>query len=132
MLTGGMNALFSLRLCCHWPVKLRSQGVPLASEPGTCMLMLNAHQFPPGVAMESQTLWCSIGWGTPAASFQVMVLNNGLYGVEASISEAGHAYNNISVWRYAEIPKALECRGCGCGKASSLSTTIQVLPTSRS
>ena len=37
----------------------------------------------------------------------VIVLNNGLYGVEALISETGHENNNISVWRYADIPKTL-------------------------
>ena len=50
----------------------------------------------------------------------VIVLNNGLYGVEALISESGHAYNNIPVWRYADIPKTLGCEGWWCGKASSL------------
>ena len=30
-----MNALFSLRLLCHWLVKRRSQGVPLVSDTGT-------------------------------------------------------------------------------------------------
>lgn len=128
----------------------------LVSDTGTCLLTLNALRLPPGVAMESQTLWGSIGWGTPAAlgcaladsdrrvvlvtgdgghqltaqeigvmgftgvSPVVIVLNNGLYGVEALISESGHAYNNIPVWRYADIPKTLGCEGWWCGKASSL------------
>ena len=38
----------------------------LVSDTGTCLLKLNALRLPPGVAMESQTLWSSIGWGTPA------------------------------------------------------------------
>ena len=55
----------------------------------------------------------------------VMVLNNGLYGVEALISEAGHAYNNIPVWCYVDIPKTLGCQGWWCGKASSLAELDQ-------
>ena len=57
----------------------------------------------------------------------VKVLNNGLYGVDALISEAGHAYNNIPVWRYADIVKTLVCRGWWCGKASSLAELDQAL-----
>ena len=34
----------------------------------------------------------------------VIVLNNGLYGVEALISETGHAYNVLPPWRYGSIP----------------------------
>ena len=133
----------------------------LVSDTGTCLLKLNALRLPPGVAMESQTLWSSIGWGTPATlgcalaeqdrrvvlvtgdgghqltaqeigvmgftgiSPVVIVLNNGLYGVEALISEVGHAYNNIPVWRYADIPKTLGCQGWWCGKASSLAELDQ-------
>lgn len=128
----------------------------LVSDTGTCLLKLNAMRLPAGVSMESQTLWASIGWGTPAAlgcaladddrrvvlvtgdgghqltaqeigvmgftgvSPVVIVLNNGLYGVEALISEVGHAYNNIPNWRYAELPKALGCEGWWCEKASTL------------
>ena len=128
----------------------------LVSDTGTCLLKLNAMRLPAGVSMESQTLWASIGWGTPAAagcaladddrrvvlvtgdgghqltaqeigvmgftgvSPVVIVLNNGLYGVEALISEVGHAYNNIPNWRYAELPKALGCEGWWCGKAATL------------
>lgn len=74
-------------------------------------------------------------------SSQVMVLNNGLYGVEALISEAGHADNTIPVWHYADIPKTLGCQGWSCGKAFSLAELDQALaaindhsglPTSRS
>ncbi|MEB3308278.1 MAG: thiamine pyrophosphate-binding protein, partial [Cyanobacteriota bacterium] len=128
----------------------------LVSDTGTCLLQLNAMRLPGGVAMESQTLWSSIGWGTPAAlgcaladpdrrvvlvtgdgahqltvqeigvmGFTkvrpvVIVLNNGLYGVEALISETGHAYNDLPPWRYAEIPAALGCSGWWCGRASTV------------
>ena len=135
----------------------------LVSDTGTCLLQLNAMRLPAGVAMESQTLWGSIGWGTPAAlgcaladpdrrvvlvsgdgahqltvqeigvmGFTevrpvVIVLNNGLYGVEALISETGHAYNNLPPWRYAEIPAALGCRGWWCGRASTVAELEQAL-----
>lgn len=58
--------------------------------------------------------------GFTGVSPVVIVLNNGLYGVEALISEVGHAYNNIPNWRYAELPKALGCEGWWCGKAATL------------
>ena len=113
--------------------------------------------------MESQTLWSSIGWGTPAAlgcalaeperrvvlvtgdgahqltvqeigvmSFTganpvVIVLNNGLYGVEALISETGHAYNDLPPWRYADLPAALGCEGWWCGRAGTVSELAQAL-----
>ncbi len=135
----------------------------LVSDTGTCLLKLNAIRLPSGVAMESQTLWSSIGWGTPAAlgcalaeperrvvlvtgdgahqltvqeigvmGFTqikpvVIVLNNGLYGVEALISETGHAYNELPPWRYANIPTALGCQGWWCGKAATVAELEQSL-----
>ena len=135
----------------------------LVSDTGTCLLQLNAMRLPGGVAMESQTLWSSIGWGTPASlgcalaeperrvvlvsgdgahqltvqeigvmGFMgvkpvVIVLNNGLYGVEALISETGHAYNDLPPWRYAEIPAALGCSGWWCGRAATVTELEQSL-----
>tara|TARA_B100002052_G_C15591994_1_gene467065 strand:- start:9 stop:644 length:636 start_codon:yes stop_codon:yes gene_type:complete len=128
----------------------------LVSDTGTCLLKLNAMRLPGGVAMESQTLWGSIGWGTPAAlgcaladperrvvlvtgdgahqltaqEIGVMgfvgiqpvliVLNNGLYGVEALISESGHAYNNLPAWNYADLPEAMGCQGWWSGRVSTV------------
>jgi len=133
----------------------------LVSDTGTCLLQLNAMRLPADVAMESQTLWSSIGWGTPAAlgcaladqgrrvvlvtgdgahqltvqeigvmgftgvTPVVIVLNNGLYGVEALISETGHAYNDLPPWRYAEMPAALGCKGWWCGRASTVAELEQ-------
>jgi len=127
----------------------------LVSDTGTCLLKLNAIRLPDGVAMESQTLWGSIGWGTPAAlgcaladptrrvvlvtgdgahqltvqeigvmgftgvNPVVIVLNNGLHGIEALISETGHAYNNLPPWRYSDVPAALGCKGWWCGRAAT-------------
>lgn len=39
----------------------------LVVETGTCMLHLGGMLLPDGVGCEGQTLWGSIGWGTPAA-----------------------------------------------------------------
>ena len=135
----------------------------LVSDTGTCLLKLNSIRLPTGVAMESQTLWSSIGWGTPSAlgcalaeperrvvlvtgdgahqlTMQeigvmgftdvkpvVIVLNNGLYGVEALISETGHAYNDLPPWRYAEIPSTLGCEGWWCGRAATVAELEEAL-----
>ena len=135
----------------------------LVSDTGTCLLKLNAIRLPAGVTMESQTLWGSIGWGTPAAlgcavaepehrvilvtgdgahqlTMQevgvmgftgvkpvVIVLNNDLYGVEALISETGHAYNNLPKWRYSDIPAALGCENWWCGRAATVAELEKAL-----
>lgn len=127
----------------------------LVAETGTCLLQLNAIRLPAGVAMESQTLWGSIGWGTPAAlgcalagpdqrvvlvtgdgAHQltaqelgvmqtagaqpiVIVLNNGIYGVEALISETGHTYNTLPTWQYSRLPGVFGCEGWWCGRVST-------------
>ena len=141
---------------------LRSNDI-LVSDTGTCLLKLNALRLPANVVMESQTLWSSIGWGTPAAlgcalaepkrrvvlvtgdgahqltvqeigvmgfthiNPVVIVLNNGLYGVEALISETGHDYNTLPPWRYADIPAALGCQGWWCGRAATVAELEQSL-----
>ena len=135
----------------------------LVSDTGTCLLKLNSIRLPGGVSMESQTLWSSIGWGTPSAlgcalaepdrrvvlvtgdgahqlTMQeigvmgftgvnpvVIVLNNGLYGVEALISETGHAYNDLPPWRYAEIPATLGCKDWWCGRAETVAELKEAL-----
>ncbi len=55
----------------------------------------------------------------------VIVLNNGLFGVEALISETGHAYNNLPAWRYADLPAALGCDGWWCGRVSTVAELEQ-------
>jgi len=128
----------------------------LVSDTGTCLLQLNALRLPAAVAMESQTLWSSIGWGTPAAlgcalaesgrrvvmvtgdgahqltvqelgvmgsaavNPVLIVLNNGLYGVEALISETGHTYNILPAWRYHCLPEVFGCQGWWSGRVSTV------------
>ena len=55
------------------------------------------------------------------------MLNNDLYGVEALISETGHAYNDLPKWRYASIPMALGCEGWWCGRAATVGELEQAL-----
>ena len=65
--------------------------------------------------------------GFTGAKPVVIVLNNGLYGVEALISETGHAYNNLPKWRYADIPAALGCEGWWCGRAATVAELEKAL-----
>jgi indolepyruvate decarboxylase len=46
--------------------RLRSGDV-LVSETGTCMFHINGMRLPAGVRVESQGMWGSIGWATPAS-----------------------------------------------------------------
>ena len=57
----------------------------------------------------------------------VIVLNNGLYGVEALIRETGSAYNELPAWRYADVPAALGCQGWWCGRAATVAELEQSL-----
>ncbi|MBM5822596.1 MAG: alpha-keto acid decarboxylase family protein [Cyanobacteria bacterium K_Offshore_surface_m2_011] len=135
----------------------------LVVDTGSCLLRTNPLRLPAGVAMESQTLWGSIGWGTPAAlgcalaepqrrvvlltgdgahqltaqelgvmgacgiAPVVIVLNNGLYGIEAVISETGHAYNVIPSWQYSRLPEVLGCQGWWSGRVTRLAELEQAL-----
>ena len=51
----------------------------LVADTGSCLLQLNAHRLPAAVAMESQTLWGSIGWGTPPRSVALWLSRNGVW-----------------------------------------------------
>jgi indolepyruvate decarboxylase len=37
------------------------------------------------------------------------VLNNSEYGIEATIGEPGHPYDDLAAWRYSDLPEALGC-----------------------
>lgn len=125
-------------------------GDSLVIETGTCMFHLVKTLLPQGVESHGQTLWGSIGWGTPAAlgvamakstgrtwlvtgdgSHQltyneiavmgrygikpvILVLNNGIYGVEYVVAEPvdhPHEYNTLADVQYHRIPEAMGCRG---------------------
>jgi len=61
----GDDALSSASFYPRLQRRLRS-GDTLVIETGTCMLHLNGMRLPEGVGAESQGLWGSIGWATPA------------------------------------------------------------------
>ncbi|MFM9101482.1 MAG: thiamine pyrophosphate-dependent enzyme [Cyanobium sp.] len=139
----------------------------LVVDTGSCLLRTNPLRLPAGVALERQTLWGSIGWGTPAAlgcalaepqrrvvlltgdgahqltaqelgvmgacgiAPVVIVLNNGLYGIEAVISETGHAYNVIPSWQYSRLPEVLGCQGWWSGRVTRLAELEQALAASQ-
>jgi indolepyruvate decarboxylase len=122
-------------------------GDTLVIETGTAMFHLNPMRLPSGVDAQSQGLWGSIGWATPATlgiamaktagrtwlvtgdgSHQltcnelavmgrygvtpvIIVLNNGLYGVEDIISERGHPYDDLAPVQYHLLPAAFGCSG---------------------
>jgi indolepyruvate decarboxylase len=122
-------------------------GDTVVIETGTAMFHLNPMRLPSGVDAQSQGLWGSIGWATPATLGIVMaktagrtwlvtgdgshqltcnelavmgrygvtpviiVLNNGLYGVEDIISERGHPYDDLAPVQYHLLPAAFGCSG---------------------
>jgi indolepyruvate decarboxylase len=47
--------------------RLLQAGDILVAETGTCILQIPKLRLPAGVGYQTQTLWGSIGWGTPAA-----------------------------------------------------------------
>lgn len=57
----------------------------------------------------------------------VIVLNNGLYGVEALLSETGHAYNDLPPWRYSQLPEAFGCKGWWSGRVATVAELEQAL-----
>ena len=122
-------------------------GDTVVIETGTAMFHLNPMRLPAGVDAQSQGLWGSIGWATPATLGIVMaktagrtwlvtgdgshqltcnelavmgrygvtpviiVLNNGLYGIEDVISERGHPYDDLAPVQYHLLPAAFGCSG---------------------
>ncbi|MFM7818238.1 MAG: alpha-keto acid decarboxylase family protein [Verrucomicrobiota bacterium] len=140
----------------------------LVAETGTCMLHLSRLRLPVGVGYESQTLWGSIGWATPAAlgvalaepgrrvvmvtgdgahqftatelgvmgrygiNPVILVLNNGLYGVEEVISERGHVYDDLAGWDYHRVPEAMRCRGWFCARVATVAELESALERARS
>jgi len=132
------------------------------------MLHLSRLRLPAGVGYESQTLWGSIGWATPAAmgvalaepgrrvvmvtgdgahQFTatelgvmgrygidpvILVLNNGLYGVEEVISERGHVYDDLAGWDYHRVPEAMRCRGWFCARVATVAELEAAFDRARS
>lgn len=128
----------------------------LVTETGTCLTYTTPMLLPDSVGFQTQTLWGSIGWATPATegvcmanqqgrtilvtgdgSHQltanemgvmgrygikpiIFVLNNGIYGVENVLSEIGPSYDNLALWNYAQLPRAMGCDAWYCAKVSTV------------
>ena len=50
----------------------------------------------------------------------IFVLNNGIYGVENVLSEIGPSYDNLALWNYAQLPRAMGCDAWYCAKVSTV------------
>lgn len=137
-------------------------------ETGTCSLFLSNLLLPENCAYMNQTLWGSIGWGTPACfgaclaapdrqvvfvtgdgSHQltaneigamqrygtspiVLVLNNGLFGVEEFLEKnAMKEYNVIADWKYADVARAMGT-AWECVKVDTIQGLQEALTKARS
>lgn len=77
--------------------KMLRAGDVLVAETGTCMIHLGAMQLPEGVDYESQMLWGSIGWGTPASLGVAMANNKGRTVLVTGDGSHQLTYNEIAV-----------------------------------
>ncbi|QQE13934.1 alpha-keto acid decarboxylase family protein [Planctomycetota bacterium] len=129
----------------RWEQFLRKDDL-LVCETGTVSMGMGFAKMPKGAVFCNQTLWCSIGWATPAAFGVAMggsgrrvvlmtgegahqmtatevgqfarygvkpvifVLNNDGYTIERLLCRRGeYEYNDVTVWKYDELPKAMGC-----------------------
>lgn len=72
-------------------------GDVLVAETGTCTLYLGTMPLPDGVGYESQVLWGSIGWGTPAALGIAMANKSGRTILITGDGSHQLTYNEIAV-----------------------------------
>lgn len=77
--------------------KMLRSGDVLVAETGSCMLHLGPMLLPKGVGYESQTLWGSIGWGTPAALGVAMGNKNGRTVLVTGDGSHQLTYNEVAV-----------------------------------
>ncbi len=77
--------------------KMLRAGDVLVAETGTCMLYLSAMLLPDGVSYESQVLWGSIGWATPAALGIAMANKRGRTILVTGDGSHQLTYNEIAV-----------------------------------
>lgn len=77
--------------------KMLRSGDVLVAETGTCMLYLAKMLLPEGVGYESQVLWGSIGWGTPAALGIAMANKTGRTVLVTGDGSHQLTYNEIAV-----------------------------------
>lgn len=77
--------------------KMLRSGDVLVAETGTCMLYLGPMLLPEGVGYESQTLWGSIGWATPAALGVAMANKRGRTILVTGDGSHQLTYNEVAV-----------------------------------
>tara|TARA_R110002126_G_scaffold177321_1_gene326210 strand:+ start:24243 stop:25919 length:1677 start_codon:yes stop_codon:yes gene_type:complete len=77
--------------------KMLRSGDVLVAETGTCMLHLGPLLLPEGVGYESQVLWGSIGWGTPAAFGVAMANKEGRTVLVTGDGSHQLTYNEVAV-----------------------------------
>lgn len=104
-MSGNMNDAVSSASFYPRLQRFLKKGDVLVIETGTCMLHLNAMALPDGVASESQTLWGSIGWATPAALGIVMANRAGRTVLVTGDGSHQLTFNEIAVMgRYGVKP----------------------------
>jgi indolepyruvate decarboxylase len=83
-----------------------SAGDTLVIETGTCMTVLDPMLLPAGVTAESQHLWSSIGWATPAALGVAMAKTSGRTWLVTGDGAHQLTFNELAVMgRYGVQPR---------------------------
>jgi indolepyruvate decarboxylase len=61
----------------------------------------------------------------------MIVLNNGIYGVEDVLSERGHVYDDLAGWNYHTLPAAMGCREWFCTRIETVGELESALEEAR-
>ena len=61
----------------------------------------------------------------------LIVLNNGIYGVEDVLSERGHIYDDLAGWNYHTLPAAMGCRDWFCTRIETVGDLESALVEAR-
>ena len=62
----------------------------------------------------------------------IILLNNGLYGIEDVLSQTGHIYDSLAGWDYHTLPAAMGCRDWFCTRVETVAELESALETARS
>ena len=61
----------------------------------------------------------------------IILLNNGLYGIEDILSQTGHVYDSLAGWDYHTLPAAMGCRDWFCSRVETVTELESALETAR-
>ena len=61
----------------------------------------------------------------------IIVLNNGIFGVEDVLSERGHVYDDLAGWNYHTLPAAMGCRDWFCTRIETVGELESALEEAR-